>query len=710
VVKDYLKMQESHAAKIGSGYPLPFGAHPHGDGVNFALFSRHATRVWLELFTQAADETPTQVVELDPTRHRTGDVWHVWIQGIHTGQLYAYRVDGPYRPEQGHRFNKHKLLLDPYAAAISERDGWDFRQALGYAPTSLQADLSLSSNDNAENMPKSVYSFAHFNWEGDQPLRLPWSEMVIYETHVRGLTMHPSADVQNPGTYRGLIEKLPYLKELGVTVVELMPIHEFNHDELDRKNPLTGERLQNYWGYNTVGFFAPKASYSSQHKMGQQVTEFKEMVKACHRAGIEVILDVVFNHTAEGSELGPTFAFRGIDNIIYYMLAGNRRYYMNYTGTGNTINANHPVVRSFILDALRYWTLEMHVDGFRFDLASVLDRDEQGNLLPDAPLLERIAEDPILRDVRIIAEAWDAAGAYQVGRFSEARWAEWNGRFRDDIRHFWRGDDGMLGTFASRICGSADIYQGSGKGPESSINFVTCHDGFTLNDLVSYTHKHNQVNGEENRDGMDENYSANYGIEGETDDPQIAKLRIRQIKNFLLTLFISRGVPMLLGGDEFRRTQGGNNNAYCQDNEISWYDWSLLERNGEIYHFARSMIALRRAHPVLSRETYYSEAEINFFAPSGNLPNWSDRLEKCLAVFIRGYNTPYLYLMFNAWNETTVFKLPSLPDGQKWHLAVDTQRSCPDDICEVGEETILAYEDKYEVGPRSSVILVGRSA
>ena len=449
-------------------------------------------------------------------------------------------------------------------------------------------------------MPKCIFLNEPFDWQGDQPPRHPWSKTVIYETHVRGFTMHPTSGVDHPGTYRGLMEKIPYLTALGVTAVELMPVQEFNDTPLSRARTRThGQPLSNYWGYDPVVFRAPKASYSSAGGVGQQKLEFKEMVRACHRAGIEVILDVVFNHTAEGDERGPTFCFRGIDNAIFYTLADDKRYYKDYTGTGNTVNANHPVVRDHILAALRYWMVEMHVDGFRFDLASVLGRDRTGKLLANAPLLERIAEDPILRDVKIVAEAWDTAGAYEVGSFSERRWAEWNGRYRDDVRRFWRGDDGMLGLFASRICGSADIYTKSGKGPEGSINFVTCHDGFTLNDLVSYREKHNDANGEHNHDGTDANFSDNYGVEGETVDAEIEAVRTRQIKNFLVTLFISRGIPLLLGGDEFRRTQGGNNNAYCQDNDTSWYDWSRLEQHEDIFRFTRGLIAFRRTHPIL---------------------------------------------------------------------------------------------------------------
>ncbi|HUH98704.1 MAG TPA: glycogen debranching protein GlgX, partial [Anaerolineales bacterium] len=607
----------SDPSDIRAGSPLPWGAQEKGRGVNFAVFSRHASRVRLELFDRPEDAGPSRIIELDPRRNRTGDVWHVWVEGIGPGQLYAYRVDGPYEPKQGHRFNFNRLLLDPFAAAITQRPPWDFGAARGYDPLAGEPDLSPAQLDNSRSMPKCVFIGEHFRWAGDQPLRHPWSSTVIYETHVRGFTVHPNSGVDHPGTYRGLIEKIPYLKTLGVTAVELMPVQEFNGSSAARTDPQTGEGLRNYWGYDPVVFCAPKASYSSSGDLGQQKLEFKEMVHAFHDAGIELILDVVFNHTAEGDELGATLCFRGMDNAIFYTLADDQRHYRDFTGTGNTVNANHPVVRDFILHALRYWTVEMHVDGFRFDLASVLGRDESGRLLANAPLLEAIAEDPILRDVKIIAEAWDAAGAYEVGSFSERRWAEWNGRYRDDVRRFWRGDEGMLGLFASRICGSADLYTRSGKGPEGSINFITCHDGFTLNDLVSYRDKHNGANGENNLDGTDANFSENYGMEGPAADAQVEAVRKIQIKNFLLTLLISRGVPMLLGGDEFRRTQRGNNNAYCQDNETSWYDWSFLQKHEEIFRFTCGMIAFRRGHPVLSREQFYSAAEVQWFGPQG---------------------------------------------------------------------------------------------
>jgi isoamylase len=704
---DYVA-EVSERTDVRVGVPLPLGTYARGEGVNFAFFSRHASRVRLELFDHPEDATAAREIDLDPARNRTGDVWHVWVEGIRPGQLYAYRVDGPYQPKDGHRFNFNKLLIDPFATAISRLPTWEFSPARGYDPSVPDGDSVCSLVDNAGDMPKCVFTQEHFDWREDCPPRHPWSKTVIYETHVRGFTIHPISGVEHPGTYRGLMEKIPYFKELGVTAVELMPVQEFNEHQVTGINPQTGQPLGNYWGYDPVAFFAPKASYSSSGGVGQQKLEFKEMVQAFHGAGIEVILDVVFNHTAEGNEQGPTLCFRGIDNTIFYILRDDKRFYKDYTGTGNTINANHPVVRDHILTALRYWVVEMHVDGFRFDLAAVLGRGRSGNLLPNPPLLERIAEDPILRDVKIIAEAWDAAGAYEVGSFSERRWAEWNGQYRDDVRRFWRGDEGMLGLFANRICGSADIYTKSGKGPEGSINFVTCHDGFTLNDLVSYRYKHNETNGENNHDGTDANFSENNGAEGETTDAGIEALRKGQIKNFLLTLFVSRGVPMLLAGDEFRRTQGGNNNAYCQDNETSWYDWSCLEQHSEILRFTRGMIAFRRAHPILSKEQFYTDAEIHWFGPQGGLPNWIDPKEKQFACLIHEDEQRALCLMFNAGGDVVDFGLPPILPGTRWHLAVDTSRKAPQDLFAAGEELLWEDPQTYRLSPRSSAILINR--
>jgi isoamylase len=706
-LRDYIE-EISERTDVRRGSPLPLGTHETGRGVNFAIFSRHATRVRLELFDHPEDAAPARIIDLESAHNRTGDVWHVWVEGIAPGQSYAYRVDGPYEPSEGHRFNFNRLLLDPFATAISQLPPWDFARARGYDPSALEQDLAISRVDNSRSMPKCIFVDEPFEWDGDEAPRHPWSKTLIYETHVRGFTIHPSSGTDHPGTYRGLIEKIPYLKTLGVTAVELMPVQEFNETSVTRKNPLTNQPLRNYWGYDPVAFFAAKASYSSSGGSGQQKLEFKEMIRAFHKAGIEVILDVVFNHTAEGDELGPTICFRGLDNEIFYMLEDDKRYYRDYTGTGNTIKANHPVVREHILSALRYWVVEMRVDGFRFDLAAVLGRGRSGKLLSNPPLLERIAEDPILRDVKIIAEAWDAAGAYEVGSFSERRWAEWNGQYRDDIRRFWRGDEGMLGLFASRICGSADIYAKSGKGPEASINYVTCHDGFTLNDLVSYRDKHNEANGENNQDGTNQNFSENYGSEGVTTDAGIESLRKRQIKNFLLTLLISRGVPMLLGGDEFRRTQSGNNNAYCQDNETNWYDWTCLKQNEDIFHFTRSMIAFRCAHPILSKEKFYTDAEIQWFGPRQEPPNWSDPNCKALACLITENGPDQLYLMFNAATEETAFGLPPLPVGYRWRLAIDTSRSTPQNFSEAGQEDLLESSTTYHLESRSSAILLSR--
>jgi glycogen operon protein len=690
---------------VRSGSPLPLGAYSRGTGVNFAIFSRNATGVRLDLFDRAEDVTPARSIILDAVRNKTGDIWHVWLEGIRPGQLYGFRIAGPYAPHDGHRFNPNKLVLDPCARAIVPCASRDARPALGYDPSSPDKDLSFCHLDDAGSAPKCVVSYEDFDWQGDQPLRLAWTDTVIYELHVRGFTIDPTAGTQSPGTYAALVQKIDYLRDLGVTAVELMPVQEFDEYALPRTNPDTGERLRNFWGYDPLGFFAPKESYASVRDHAAQVLEFKQMVRACHRAGLEVILDVVFNHTGEGNQLGPTVSFRGIDNAIYYWLDDDKRYYRNFTGTGQTVNASHPVVRDLILDALRYWVMEMHVDGFRFDLASVLGRDASGRVIADAPLLERIAEDPILRDAKLIAEAWDVAGAYQVGCFSQRRWAEWNGHFRDDVRRFWRGDPGMMGRFASRICGSSDLYSWSGKGPESSINFVTCHDGFTLNDLVSYTQKHNTANGENNRDGADENFSTNHGFEGASADPAIEVVRERQIRNFLLTVLISRGVPMLLAGDEFRRTQRGNNNAYCQDNDTSWIDWSLADRHRDLVRFTRELLAFRRSHPVLRREAFYTDRDIQWFDSSGRTPDWIDPERRRLGCLIHGDDDLDLFLMFNADKEPASFVLPPIHQSLQWKLVVDTAR-WPDGLdAERGGGAVM--EDRlYALDARCSAILV----
>jgi isoamylase len=695
-------------SEIQAGNPLPIGGpHQQGDGVCFVLFSRHATGVRLELYQNPEDSSPVRIIDFDPMRHKTGDLWHVWIRGITVGQLYGYRIEGPYLPEEGHRFNPHKLLLDPYARAIAGVKNWDFLAARGYDSSSRLADLSFSTVDNAGTTPKCIVTRDDFDWGMDSPPKHSASDTVIYETHVRGFTIHPSSGAAHPGTFAGLVEKIPYLQDLGVTAIELMPVLEFNENESQLLNPITGDKLKNYWGYNPVAYFAPKQSYSFESSQWRQTVEFREMVKSFHRAGIEVILDIVLNHTAEEDELGPTFCLRGIENSIFYLLQENQlRYYRDFTGVGNTLNANHPVVRELVMSVLRYWVMHMHVDGFRFDLASVLGRDEHGNILRDAPLLESIAEDPILRDVKIIAEAWDEGGAYQVGDFSTKRWTEWNGRFRDDVRRFWIGDAGMMGWFARRICGSSDLYQSSGKGPEGSLNFVTCHDGFTLNDLVSYKEKQNYENGEFGRDGTDANYSDNCGVDGPSEDPAVEGTRNRMIKNFLLTLFISRGVPMLLGGDEFRRTQRGNNNAYCQDNEVSWFDWSLLEKHEEIHRFTRGMIGFRHAHSVLRKEVFYTDADIKWFAPSGGTPGWEDQRQRSFTCLILGQTEPDLLLLFNADSNPVDFSIPALPPGKIWRLAADTSRPAPEDLFDPGKEPSIQGQIRFRLESRSSAILL----
>lgn len=691
---------------IKAGEPLPLGAHRNGGGVNFALFSRHATTVELLLYPTVGAPRHQFRLQLQRGRHRTGDIWHVWIGGVDIPLAYGWRVDGPYVPERGLRYNRYKLLLDPYATALVSTERWDFAKARGFDPNSALADLSFSDDDNEGYTAHCLLRDSNFDWQDDQPLRHAWKDTVIYETHVRGLTAHLSAGVSQPGTFLGLIEKIPYLKQLGITTLELMPVQEFNANELELRDPKSGELLRNYWGYSTVAFFAPKETYSSHAAPGCQIDEFKTMVRELHRASIEVILDVVFNHTAEGDERGPTLNFRGIDNPVYYLLDKTPRHYKDFSGCGNTLNCNHPVVNDYILDCLRYWTIEMHVDGFRFDLAAVLERDTEGEPIANAPLLERIAEDPILRDVKLIAEAWDAAGIYQVGHFPGRRWSEWNATFRDDIRRFWRGDASMTGALASRLCGSADLYQRSGKQPLNSINFVTCHDGFTLHDLVSYNSKHNENNGDNNRDGTNENYSFNHGVEGPTRDPSIQALRLRQMKNLIATLMLSRGVPMLLGGDEFGRSQNGNNNAYCQDNETSWYRWELLEKNRELFDFTRQMIALRHRYTILRQERFFTAKEISWHDANGDPPDWNSAAQY-LACCIFMTDDPHdcaLYLLFNASDNALSFRLPS-PEGGPWQLLVDTAQPITGHQETSVARIALTNQERYYTTAHSLVVL-----
>ncbi len=669
----------SGAITITAGRPLPLGATVQERGVQFALFSRHGRSVSLCLFSEQQEEQPRREIVFDPKQNRTGDIWHIFVEGIGPDQLYLYRVDGPYEPQKGHRFDAERLLIDPYAKALAGKSGYAARGPQDVNP-----------------VPKCVVVDDDFDWGGDRPLNYPLRFSVIYETHVRGLSIDPSSGVEHPGTFRGLAEMLPHFRELGVTSVELLPVQEYDEFENDRRRPGTGELLKNYWGYSPVAFFAPKQSYASAQNPGSQVHEFKSMVRDLHTGGIEVILDVVFNHTAEGNEKGSTFCFRGLDNSIYYLLEEKDGAYRNFSGCGNTMNCNHPIVRSLILDCLRYWVMEMHVDGFRFDLGSILGRDRSGHLMENPPILERIAEDPVLRQTKIIAEAWDAAGAYQVGSFPGGRWAEWNDRFRDDVRSFWRGDEGMVSKVATRITGSSDLYLRDGRKPFHSINFITSHDGFTLNDLVSYSRKHNFANGEDNKDGSDYNLSRNYGAEGETDDPQINELRKRQIKNFLTTLMLSLGTPMLLGGDEFGRTQQGNNNAYCQDSALSWYDWKLREKNSDIFAFCRKLVAFRARHPAFHRPEFYTGRDTNYnavpdiswFDEKAREIDW-ERRDNFLAFRIDGSHAEIqsdvddsdFYFVLNAADRDVDFILAPPLDGKKWSLAVDTAFADPFDCC-----------------------------
>ena len=688
--------------RIGPGRPLPIGVHECFDGLNFAVFSRHAEHIELLLFEEAASTRPYATIPLHAESHRTGDIWHVAVLGATWGQAYAYRVHGPWAPNDGHRFDSSVLLMDPYATAIGATEAWGL-SAQAVRPAAAKADA-----DRHWLTPKAILVDRRFDWNGVRRPHRSWSDTIIYEAHLRGLTIGRSSEVTHPGTYLGLIEKIPYLLELGVTAVELLPVQEFNETSVGRMDPTTGAMLRNYWGYDTAAFFAPKESYAT--RPGAQIDEFKTMVRELHRAGIEVILDGVLTHTAEGDETGPTLSFRGLDNAIYYSLEDDRSRYRDYSGCRNTLNCNHPVVRALIIDCLRYWATEMQVDGFRFDLATILGRDAHGRLLPNPPLLEQIAEDPILRDMKLIAEAWDAGGAYQVGSFHGQRWAEWNGRFRDDVRRFWRGDRGMAGALAWRLCGSADMYQRVGKAPVNSINFVTCHDGFTLNDVVSYARKHNGPNGEGNRDGIGDDFSANYGIEGETSDPEVETLRLRQIKNMLATVMLSRGVPMLLAGDEFRRTQNGNNNAYCQDNETSWLDWALAEKNRDLVRFVRRLIDFRRRNSVLRRDAFYTEREVKWFAPDGNTPDWDGGDGRVGCVIWPAGNdwteqgSP-LCLLFNPQDDAADFPLPPMAGDLVWRLAVDTAERAPRDAVEPGSERPLP-PGRFALWPHSLAVLV----
>lgn len=692
----------SYATSPGEPYPL--GATVSEKGVNFSIFSQSATSVELLLFRRFDDETPLQVVRFHRHLNRTFHYWHVFVEGASEGQIYAYRVDGPHDPQHGQRFNREKVLIDPYSRGVVYGKNWSRSEA-------------CHARDNTKFSMKSlVVDSARYDWEGVVAPNYRLSESIIYEMHVRGFTRHPSSGANHPGTFDGLVEKIPYLKELGITTVELLPVQEFDYSESPFINPETGMRVTNFWGYNTICFFAPhRRYYISDWERMEYLTGFRDMVKALHRAGLEVILDVVFNHTCEGDESGPTICFKGIENSVYYMPeAGDASRYANYSGCGNTVNCNHPIVRRMILDSLRYWVEVMRVDGFRFDLASILSRDEDGRPMKSPPLLWEIESDPLLQKTKIIAEAWDAAGLYQVGRFPGERWAEWNGKYRDDIRRFFRGDEGMVGALASRLAGSADLYQHLGREPYQSINYITCHDGFTLNDLVSYNEKHNLANGEGNRDGANDNWSFNHGVEGPSADAHVERIRKRQIKNMTAVLLLSQGTPMLLAGDEMRRTQRGNNNAYCQDNEISWMDWSLLEKEREVFRFFKLMIRFRKAHPALQRREYFwgesdhrGWPEIVWHGTRLHSPDWGHQ-SRSLAFTLSGLGQDNdIHASINMWTETLEFELPHPGGKLKWHRAIDTSLPSPQDILEQGEEIPLTTL-RYSAAPHSVVVFISK--
>ncbi|MCY3004909.1 MAG: glycogen debranching protein GlgX [Planctomycetota bacterium] len=653
-------------------YQPPFGALIDPDGIHFSVFSQSATAMRVLLYACVDDREPTHSIELDPQHDKIGNVWNKFLPNLASDQLYHFQAVGPYRPENGLWFDGNARLIDPYCNALAG----DFQ----------------TSTDGVIRPPKCVAMDHAFDWQSDRPLKIPIQDSILYEMHLAGLTKHPSSGVSMPGTYLGAIEKIPYLKDLGITAVELLPIQEF--PILD----FHGQTLkhQNYWGYDPLALFAPHRGYSHAKQPGAQVHEFKTMVREFHKAGIEVVLDVVFNHSCEGGERGPVLSMKGLENPVYYLLNSDGAHYSNYSGCGNTINCNHPICREWILHCLRHWVHNYHIDGFRFDLASILSRDRTGHLLPHSPLVELISEDPMLADTKLIAEAWDAAGAYQVGAFGGPRWSEWNGLFRDDIRKFWRGDEGRIGILATRLCGSSDLYEPSGRKPTSSINFITSHDGFTLNDLVSYQSKHNEPNGENNRDGENNNYSLNHGVEGPSTSKPIRRKRTRQLRNLLATLLLSQGVPMLLMGDEIRRTQQGNNNAYCQDNPVSWFDWRPDHLDADLLRFTKALIALRHRHPTLRRTEFLTGkpydnrglADISWYDPQGSTMNWSkqDAGLVCWLTCPIATDPSHenhlgdILILLNPSEKSLPFVFPMESRLIHWQLFLDTAKQPPNDI------------------------------
>jgi len=657
--------------KIKAGKPYPIGATVYEDGVNFSLFSKNAESVRLQLFDHRDDTSPLAVIDLSDSQHKSYYYWHVFIQGIGHGQLYGYVLDGPHNPKAGFHFDKEKLMVDPYAKSIVPAAGYDREAA------------RKPGNNFGKGIKSVVVDSSRFPWKSGRPENLPLAETVIYEMHIAGFTKHPSSKVPDElkGTYKGVIEKIPYIKSLGVTAVEFLPVQAF--DPYDAPD----SQLTNFWGYSPINFFAPHPGYATTDDPLAAINELRELIDAFHAEGLEVILDVVFNHTAEGDHNGPNLSFRGIENKAYYLLdAQDKQIYRNFSGTGNTVNANHSIVRRLIRDCLRFWVSEMHVDGFRFDLAAVLSRDEDGKPLKYPPLIWEIESDPVLSKTKLIAEAWDAGGLNQMGKFAGDKWAEWNGAFRDDVRRFFRGDQHTVKALASRISGSSDLHNGDmHRDPNRNIHFVTCHDGFTLYDLVSYNKKHNLANGENNRDGSDYNFSWNCGVEGETSDPEILNLRKQQMKNFLSLVFLSQGTPMILMGDEIRRSQHGNNNAYCQDNELSWFDWSKVEEEQDLLEFTRQLIQFTQELKIFKQDTYFSEdwqehaPFIEWHGVKLFKPDWGENSHSLALTYHLFQAEERLHILINAYHEPLEFELPELEPGKNWYKIFET--SIPTAAC-----------------------------
>ena len=698
---------------ISAGKFYPLGATVQDGGVNFALYSKHAREVFLLLFDDPHGP-PTDIIRLD---HCSRHIWHCFVTGIGPGQLYGYKVRGEYNPERGLRFNEQKLLLDPYARALTGKVVNHDNLLLAYDPLAPGKDAVMDCRDSSPVLPKCIVMDSAFDWQGDERLDIPLPELIIYEVHLKGFTAHTTSCVRHPGTYLGFIEKVPYLRQLGINAVEFMPVQEFCVEDF-----LVERGLTNYWGYNTIGFFAPECSYGTQSRPGCQVDEFKLLVRELHRAGIEIIMDVVYNHSGEGDELGSTVCFRGIDNPTYYCLEGlphePGRRYRDVTGCGNSLNFDEPQVLRMVMDSLRYWVQEMHVDGFRFDLATALGRQE-GGFRKSASFFDAISQDPILNTVKIIAEPWDIQ-TYQVGNFP-VDWSEWNGKFRDTVRRFIRGDAGQLADLGCRLTGSADLFGEDGRRPYNSINFVTCHDGFTLHDLVSYSRKHNEGNAENNRDGLDENLSINCGIEGPARQPQVLKLRRQLVKNFICCLLFSRGTPMLLGGDEFLRTQNGNNNSYCQDNSTSWFDWNLVSNNSDMLAFVKKAIAFRKTYTILEGRRFFQggdptgteNPDILWFDPDLKPLNWNDMEVRTICYLIDGGREPsamgnyQLLFAVNADRTAHVVRLPVRADRQ-WRRIIDTSLEAPNDFLDPEQAALCAAATPYTVNPHTVVVMIGR--